>query len=294
MTRAPVRCVAGKDEVRRAVRGWREAGHTVGVVMTMGALHQGHLSLVEEAARACDRVVVTIYVNPLQFGPDEDYEGYPRDLAGDLDKLEGVGCDLAFAPPDEELFPDGPGAFRTRVEVGGMADVLCGADRPGHFDGMATEVTKQLLIVDADFAFFGEKDFQQLRVIERLVEDLGLPVRIVGLPVSREPDGLAYSSRNAYLDARRRRQAPALYRCLVDTAATLTRGGVGVEAALAAGCRSLLRDGFDEVDYLKLVDARSLAELDAMPREEARLVAAARIGPARLIDNVPVVPGAGS
>jgi len=294
MTRARLACVSSKDRVRQAVRGWRESDLTVGVVMTMGALHQGHLSLVEEAARVCDRVIVTIYVNPLQFGPDEDYEGYPRDLAADLDKLERVACDLVFAPSDEEIFPDGPGAFQTRVEVGGMSDVLCGADRPGHFDGMATEVTKQLLIVDADLAFFGEKDFQQLRVIERLVADLNIPVRIVGLPVSREADGLAYSSRNAYLDERQRRQAPALYRCLVETAAMLARGGADVEATLDAGCRSLIRGGFVEVDYLKLVDARSLVELDAPPREEARLVAAARIGSARLIDNVAVFPGAGS
>jgi pantoate--beta-alanine ligase len=286
-------CISSKGKLRETVRGWRREEQTIGVVMTMGVLHRGHLSLVEEAARLCDKVIVTIYVNPLQFGPNEDYANYPRDLIGDLRRLEEVHCDLVFAPSDDEMFPDGLAGFQTCIRVEGISDGLCGAHRPGHFDGVATEVTKQLLITEPDFAFFGEKDFQQLRVIEQLVADLSIPVEVVGLPVAREGDGLAFSSRNIYLDSQQRERAPALYRCLVKTAAAvLAVADADVGAALLGARRFLHEQGFEEIDYLKLVDAKTLVELERAPQQEARLMVAAWLGSARLIDNVPVVPGA--
>jgi pantoate--beta-alanine ligase len=284
-------CTSSKNALRRTVRNWRREQQTVGVVMTMGALHQGHLSLAEAAASRCDKVIVTIYVNPLQFGPDEDFANYPRDLIGDLRKLQEVSCDVVFAPSDDEMFPDGLEKFQSHIRLKGISDVLCGAHRPGHFDGMATEVTKQLLITEPDLAFFGEKDFQQLRVIEQLIADLSIPVEAVAVPVVREADGLALSSRNAYLDSHRRKQAPALYRCLVKTASVLTGTSTDVRTALRDARRFLHEHGFEQVDYLSLVDAKTLVDLKGRPKREARLLAAAWLGPTRLIDNVPVMPG---
>src|SRR5437763_3688893 len=206
--------------LRQAVAGWRGRQERVGLVPTMGALHRGHLALVEAARRDCQRVVGSLFVNPKQFGPREDVTAYPRDEAADLAKFRQGGVDLVFAPTVAEMYP---GGFATTVQVGGIGDALEGAHRPGHFDGVATVVAKLLLQCLPDAAFFGEKDYQQLLVVRRLVDDLDIPVRIEGVPTVREADGLALSSRNAYLSPDERRTAPLLHRVLRDTAAVLAR-----------------------------------------------------------------------
>ncbi len=264
---------------------WRETGATVALVPTMGALHDGHLSLVHKANELADRVVVSIFVNPRQFGPGEDYAAYPRDEAVDAENLAAVGADALYAPTVAEMYPDG---FATTVHVGGLTDDLCGAARPGHFDGVATVVSKLLLQARPDVAVFGEKDYQQLLVIRRLVRDLDILVSIVGAPVVREPDGLALSSRNTYLTADQRRAAPALYKALCRASVRL-EAGEGAAGVLAAARDEVVAAGFDAVDYLTLRDAATLAPLDAADRP-ARLLAAAHLGGARLIDNVPVAP----
>ncbi len=270
-------------ELRRRVADWRANGEKVGLVPTMGALHEGHLSLVRQSRAACARTVVSIFVNPTQFGPNEDFNRYPRDLAGDAAKLATVGADTIFAPEVAEMYP--PGASTT-VTVAGLTDGLCGPFRPGHFSGVATIVTKLLLQVLPDTAFFGEKDYQQLQVIKRLVRDLDIPVRIEGVPTYREKDGLAMSSRNAYLSPAERATAPALYRVLNGVAKALA-GGETAAAAIARSKAELTQAGFTRIDYLEAVDASSL-----QPVERAvgatRVAAAVWLGGTRLIDNVPV------
>ena len=275
-----VRTVA---ELRKQVAAWRAAGHAIGLVPTMGALHPGHLSLIAAARARGGRVIASIFVNPKQFGPNEDLDRYPRDEAGDAALLAGAGCDLLFAPPVAEVYPAG---FATEVRVGGLGDVLCGAARPGHFDGVATVVTKLLNMVRADAAFFGEKDWQQLAIIRRLAADLDSGTEIVGRPIIRDADGLALSSRNAYLDAAQRHDAVALPVALHAAARALTKGedaGTTLVAARAA----LSAAGFGPIDYLTLADPSSLVTLDRLDRP-ARLLAAAWMGKTRLIDNVPV------
>ncbi len=270
-------------ELRRIVAEWRAAGHKVALVPTMGALHDGHLALVREAQRHADKVVVSIFVNPIQFGPNEDFDAYPRTLDADRAALATVGAALVYAPTVGEMYPEG---FATTISVTGVSEGLCGATRPGHFSGVATVVTKLLLQAQPDAACFGEKDYQQLQVIRRFVRDLDIPVEIVGVPTVREADGLARSSRNAYLSVEERAAAPALHRTLSDTAAAI-RAGAAVDAALEAGRRAILAAGFVSVDYLELRAAEGLAPLAALDRP-ARLLVAARIGKTRLIDNIPV------
>ncbi len=261
----------------------RDIGGTLALVPTMGALHAGHLKLVEEARRHAERVAATIFVNPLQFGAGEDLGRYPRQEGRDLQLLEEAGCDLVWLPGAGDLYPQG---FATSVTVAGVSERWEGEARPGHFAGVATVVAKLLVAVAPDVALFGEKDFQQLAVIRRLVADLGLHVRIVGVPTVRDADGLALSSRNAYLDAEERARAVALPLVLADTAGAI-RAGQPVTEALASGRARLLAAGFTRIDYLALVDAVSLEPLE-QASGEMRLLAAAVIGSTRLIDNLPV------
>jgi pantoate--beta-alanine ligase len=271
--------------LREAVAGWRGGGARIGLVPTMGAIHAGHLALVTAARASCERVVATLFVNPKQFGPQEDFAAYPRDEAADFAAFRATGVDLVFAPPVAEMYAPG---FVTNIRVGGVAGELEGVRRPGHFDGVATVVTKLLLQALPDVACFGEKDYQQLTVVRRLVRDLDIPVRIEGVPIVREPDGLALSSRNVYLSPAERQAAPALYRALCDTAAALAGASDRLAEALDRGLAALRAAGFDP-DYLDLRDAETLAAMAALDRP-ARLLAAARLGRTRLIDNIAVTP----
>jgi pantoate--beta-alanine ligase len=269
-------------ELRAAVAGWRAEGARVALVPTMGALHAGHMALVEAARRPGGRVVASIFVNPRQFGPDEDLARYPRREAGDARMLAEAGCDLLWAPAVEEMYPDG---FATTVSVAGVSAHWDGAARPGHFDGVATVVAKLFGQVRPDAAYFGEKDFQQLAVVRRLAADLDLDVEIVGVPTQRDDDGLALSSRNVYLDDDERARAVALPRAL-GVAARAIGGGGDPGEALAAARATLEAAGF-AVDYVALADAETLAP-DPAPGRPRRLLAAARMGTTRLIDNVAV------
>ena len=259
---------------------------TVALVPTMGALHAGHMALVEEAKTRADRVVASIFVNPAQFGPNEDLGRYPRREGEDSSMLKGAGCDLLWMPSVADVYPDG---FATTVHVSGVSDRWEGEARPGHFDGVATVVAKLLLSVRPDIALFGEKDFQQLAVIRRMVADLNIPVAVVGVPTVREADRLALSSRNAYLSADERGRAVALPKAL-ERARDAVIAGLPVGEAVREAKQELVNAGFLRIDYLALVDATTLAPLEA-PDGEMRLVAAAVIGTTRLIDNLEVVFG---
>ncbi len=272
------------DALRERVRAFRVSGARVALVPTMGALHEGHLSLVEEARRAAERVVVTIFVNPAQFGPSEDFAKYPRTLSADLEKLESVAADLCFAPPVDAIYPHG---FATRIEMDGPARAdLEDRFRPTHFCGVATIVAKLLIEAQADAALFGEKDYQQLLVIRQLARDLDIPTEIIGAPTLREADGLAMSSRNVYLSAKERRAAPALYAALHDAACGI-REGEAVDAALESARASVVEAGF-VVDYLEARQAQTLARVASRRDGPLRLLAAARLGATRLIDNIAV------
>lgn len=271
--------------LRLRIGDWRAQGASVALVPTMGALHDGHGSLVDAARRVADRVVVSIFVNPTQFGPGEDFTAYPRDEARDAGFLDDRGADLLFAPTVAEMYPDG---FATKVHVDGVTQGLCGDCRPGHFDGVATVVTKLLAQVRPDVALFGEKDYQQLCVIRHLVRDLDLGAEVIGVPTLREADGLAISSRNAYLSAQERRAAPALNAAITAAAAGI-RGGGDIVRALADAERAILEAGFRAVDYVACVDGETLAPLAAFDAARpARVLVAAHLGRARLIDNVAV------
>ncbi|SNS07183.1 pantoate--beta-alanine ligase [Antarctobacter heliothermus] len=275
-----VRSVA---ELRELTTAWQRAGETVGAVPTMGALHDGHLSLVAAAKEHCDRVIVTIFVNPKQFNSPEDYENYPRTEHDDAAKLARFAVDAIFVPDGDEMYPRG---FATGVSVSGLTDVLCGAHRPGHFDGVATVVTKLLLQTSADQAFFGEKDWQQVQVVRRLVADLNLPCQIVGCPTIREIDGLAMSSRNLLLSDRARGRAAALHEALEEMAEGLRAGQVASDLRPAAEAR-LTAVGFTEVEYLDLRANDDLSLLER-PNQPARLLVAAWLAGVRLIDNIAV------
>jgi len=269
-------------DLRSAVRQWRRADDSVALIPTMGALHDGHLSLVTLGRVLCDRTVATIFVNPAQFGENEDLDAYPSNLTRDTELLTASGADLLFAPAPAEIYPDG---FSTTISVGGVSGGLCGAARPGHFDGVATVVTKLLLQSLPDKAIFGEKDYQQLQVIRRLAADLDIPVEIIGGPTVREADGLALSSRNAYLSEAERRIAPVLYRTLNEAVRDIAGSPADVERICRDARRSLIEAGFAAVDYFELRDAETLAPMAAFDRP-ARLFAAAHLGKARLIDNL--------
>lgn len=277
-----MRTVRTAADLAPTLDAWRADGETIALAPTMGALHGGHLALVSLARRRADRVVASLFVNPRQFGPDEDFARYPRDEARDAALLREAGVDLLYVPDADAMFPEG---FATTVSLSGPALGLEADHRPGFFDGVATVVAKLLARTGADEAVFGEKDYQQLVVVRRLVADLDLRARIVACPTARESDGLAMSSRNAYLDADRRARAPALYAALRATAAALL-DGAPVGEALREG-REALRRAFDRLDYLELRDAATLAPLDGTGRT-GRLLAAARLGATRLIDNVAV------
>jgi pantoate--beta-alanine ligase len=272
-------------DLRRAVAGWHRAGETVALVPTMGALHRGHLTLVEHARALASHVIASVFVNPTQFGPNEDFSRYPRDEAGDAAKLAGAGCGLLYAPDSGEMYPPG---FATTVSAGSLAEPLENQFRPGHFTGVATVVTKLLLQSQADIACFGQKDYQQLQIIRRLVRDLDIAIRIEAVPTVREPDGLALSSRNAYLSEDERRIAPVLHRVLAEVAARYAAGTPAQEAA-AWGGAELLRAGFAKLDYLDLRDAETLQPLTGQDRPGRALVAA-WLGKTRLIDNEALPP----
>lgn len=280
------------SNVTKLVQGWRQERATVGLVMTMGALHRGHMSLVKYAQAHCNRVLATIFVNPIQFGPSEDYLIYPRSEARDFDLLAEWGCEAVFAPTAEELFPRGERSLqdsRTLVSVKDITSILCGPVRPGHFTGVVTIVLKMLNIVAADEAYFGEKDYQQYVIIRAMTEDLFVPVRIVACPTIREADGLALSSRNTYLTGEQRAIAPGLYRTLCAATQELRGEGIGRADVVAERANGrLLALGFDSVDYLEFRDHElALPQLGNDPRD-LRLFAAARLGETQLTDNLPV------
>lgn len=271
-------------QMRAYVRERRAAGERIGLVPTMGALHAGHLSLVEEARRHADRVIVTIFVNPTQFGPGEDFSRYPRTFAGDCEKLGRISADLVFAPAVEEMYPQG---FATRVDMDGPAKAdLDDHFRPTHFAGVALIVTKLLNQAQADAAVFGEKDFQQLLVIERLARDLDIPTAILAGPTLREPDGLAMSSRNVYLSVEERARAPILYRALTHAAERI-RAGEEIGHVMS-GAREMAAQARFEIDYLEARNAKTLARVASRDDGPIRLLAAARLGATRLIDNLAV------
>jgi pantoate--beta-alanine ligase len=270
-------------ELREKVATWKRSGMLVGVVPTMGALHDGHISLVREARKQSDRVIVTIFINPMQFNNKDDLAKYPRDEAHDLALLDAEGVDVLFAPGVDEVYPDG---FATVITVSGVSEPLEGAFRPGHFEGVATVVTKLFGMTQAGRAFFGEKDWQQLQVVRRMVEDLNIPVRVIGCPTIRETDGLAMSSRNVRLSPEHRAQAPRLH-AEMQAAAAAIRAGRPVAEALEAARTALTAAGFGSWDYLDLRTAEGLRPLSALS-EPARMLAAVSLGEVRLIDNIAV------
>jgi pantoate--beta-alanine ligase len=275
-----VQIVLTSEELARARA---EITGTLALVPTMGALHAGHMALIAEAKKQADTVAASIFVNPTQFGAGEDFGRYPRQEEQDARMLEQAGCDLLWAPSVHDIYPDG---FATKISVSGVSARWEGEARPGHFDGVATVVAKLLLSVRPDVALFGEKDFQQLAVIRRMVVDLGMPVEIVAAPTFRETDGLALSSRNAYLRPDERARAAVLPRALLTARAAIL-GGTPVEEVLREATALIHDGGFSRVDYFALVDAGTLEPLDA-PKGEMRLIAAAVIGTTRLIDNIAV------
>jgi len=269
-------------ELRAQVSAWRSEGLTVALVPTMGALHAGHLSLVEDGFRRADRVVASIFVNPTQFGPGEDFDRYPRQEQNDAALLDSVGCSGLYLPSVAEMYAPG---FCTAVTVEGLSQVLCGVSRPTHFSGVSTVVTKLLLQALPDVALFGEKDYQQLAIIKRTVRDLDIPVQIVGVPTLREADGLAMSSRNRYLSPDDRRIAPLLFQVLSEVG-TAFLSGQNADALCADAAARLIPGGFSSVDYVAIRDAETLDKVDRWSGNPVRILGAARLGTTRLIDNV--------
>jgi pantoate--beta-alanine ligase len=285
MAETPLPIVRTVAELRGAVQAWRAEGARIAMTPTMGFLHEGHLSLVRLGKARADRVVASLFVNPTQFAPGEDFEAYPRDEARDAALLASAGCDLLYAPGVAEMYPPG---FSTTVTVAGVSAEMDGLARPTHFAGVATIVTKLLIQGLPDVAIFGEKDYQQLMVIKRLARDLDLPVEILGAPTVREPDGLALSSRNVYLTPNARGIAPRLNESLRSAAETLRRGAA-VSEVERSGLAALQAAGFDPIDYFEVRAADDLRRLGPGPLDApARIFTAARLGKTRLIDNWPV------
>lgn len=277
-------------ELRELLLPHRRAGARIGLVPTMGYLHEGHLALVRRVRAECDVVVVSIFVNPLQFGPREDYARYPRDLARDCRLLEPEGVDLVFAPPVEEMYPRPQLAF---VEVERLGEGLCGRSRPGHFRGVATVVAKLFHIVEPHVAYFGEKDYQQLQIVRRMVADLNFPVEVVGVPTVREPDGLAMSSRNVYLGPEERRAATVLYRALQLARRRVAEGERDAAALRQAVAGCIAAEPLARLDYAEVVDAETLEPVERL-QGRVLVAVAAWFGGARLIDNAVIeVPGEG-
>lgn len=270
-------------ELRTAVTEARQAGQRIALVPTMGNLHAGHIALIKQAVAQADFVVASIFVNPLQFGPNEDLDSYPRTLAADQAQLLEAGCSLLFAPNAQEMYPNGM-AEHTTVSVPGVSAGLCGGSRPGHFAGVATVVCKLLNMVQPDMALFGEKDFQQLAVIRKMVADLSIPVDIIGVPIVRDHDGLALSSRNGYLNAQQRASAPVLQQCMQAVKAQI-KNGRDDYAALFAEFAQNLQDAGLRLDYVELRDAQNLQPVTAHSRQLV-LLSAAYLGDTRLIDNI--------
>jgi pantoate--beta-alanine ligase len=272
-------------ELRAAVARARAEGKRIGLVPTMGNLHSGHVALVTKACQRADFVVASIFVNPLQFGPNEDLDSYPRTLAADQEKLLQAGCNLLFAPAVSEIYPAGTGV-QTRVSVPELSQELCGASRPGHFDGVATVVSKLFNMVQPDLAVFGQKDYQQLAVIRAMVRDLNMPVQIIGEPTARAADGLALSSRNGYLSPEQRAIAPAIYRSLQAIAAALGKGERNLQALMTEQRKQIVDSGM-RLDYLEIRNAHTLRA--ATPEDhDLVILAAAYLGTTRLIDNLEV------
>ncbi len=270
-------------QLQGALRDFRQKGLTVAFVPTMGNLHEGHLDLVRRARTRCDIIVVSIFVNPLQFGPNEDLDAYPRTLAADKEKLFREGTHVLYAPGVEEIYPEGMAAH-THVRVPDLSETLCGSSRPGHFDGVTTIVSKLFNIVQPDVAVFGEKDFQQLSIIRKMVSDLRMPVEIVGVATARDEDGLAKSSRNGYLTRAQREVAPVLHQTLLSCREAIACGFDNFLQLESHARMQLLQAGF-EPDYFEIRDARSLRTVTE-ETEEIAILAAARLGKTRLIDNV--------
>jgi pantoate--beta-alanine ligase len=278
---API--IRTRSALTARVSRWKTEGSRVGVVLTMGALHEGHLSLATAAKSACDRVIVTIFVNPKQFNSPADLQNYPRTEHDDAAKLAPLGVDAIYVPDPDQIYPEG---FATNISVSGVSEGLCGAHRPGHFDGVATVVAKLLLQTRADYTFFGEKDYQQVQVVKRLARDLDIPCQIIGCATIRDPDGMALSSRNARLTPEDRQTASAIYRMLRQCRDQLLKGAETANI-LAQGRTELLAAGFQEVEYLELRDEENFQPTERITGP-TRLLVAARIGGVRLIDNIEI------
>ncbi len=288
MGMAGLQVIRSASEMIATSRRLRKAGKTIGFVPTMGALHEGHLSLIRRSVKENDVTVVSIFVNPTQFGPGEDYERYPRDPEGDLKKVEQVGADIVFMPTVEEMYPEG---YATYVEVTGQLTAgLCAPFRPGHFRGVTTVVTKLFHLVEPDRAYFGKKDYQQWRVIQRMVRDLNMPIEIIGCPTVREPDGLAMSSRNQYLKPEERESALSLYRSLLMAKQQIEAGEQDVQK-IVAEMRNFIKSHphVKKIDYIEIVEAETLIPVERLKSGQKVVVAlAVHVGNARLIDNMEV------
>jgi pantoate--beta-alanine ligase len=277
------------ENLRMQVRKWRTEGGTIALIPTMGALHEGHLSLVKTGKRNCDRTIISIFVNPTQFGPGEDFNQYPRNQSADIAAARAVDADAVYIPSVQEMYGSGnTGFYSTSISVSGLSDPMEGAIRPNHFDGVALVVCKLLLQCQPDVAVFGEKDYQQLQIIKRLVTDLNIPVNIVSSPLVRQPDGVAMSSRNAYLTESQKSIAPGLRKTLLSIARKLQSDPDRVETILRQGIQDLSKCGFNAVDYLELRDSDTLVPLSTLRNNYGRLLAAARLGKVRLLDNIEI------
>lgn len=285
MTSTSVKIVRTVKDLRAQVKKWQRQDLKVGLIPTMGALHHGHLSIIKQIQHQVDRTVVSIFVNPKQFGPNEDFSTYPRQEADDLAQLQTVGTDLLYAPEVGEIYPEG---FLTNVSIKELTSILCGAKRPGHFDGVTTIVSKLLLQCLPDVAIFGEKDFQQYVVLKQLVKDLDIPTEVIGGNLVRDEDGLATSSRNIYLSPEERQIALELNKTLTNIATILENKEMTIERALSTGMAHLLNAGFREIQYLEIRDEENLAEITEEIRRPARVLVAAMLGNTRLIDNMAI------